>query len=434
MVFTIDASSTGTGSISGSTLTVTGAGTIILDANQAGNANYNAAAQVQQTLVVNKASQTITFGPLSPVTFGVATDHSRRPPAAVRAIRWSSPSTPAAPAPASISGSTLTVTGAGIFVLDANQAGNANYNAAAQVQQTLVVNKASQTITFMAPTNPVTFGVAPITLGATGGASGNAVVFSIDASSTGTGTISGSTLTVTGAGNIVLDANQAGNANYAAAAQVQQTLVVNKASQTITFGPLSPVTYGVAPITLSATGGASGNPVTFSVVSGPGSISGNTLTVTGAGSIVVQADQAGNANYTAAAPVQQTVTVQQTLTVNPTPVATVAPTSQTLPPPDVSVAFTPSGQEVLVVVSSNGILTQFDASGAHTLAEDVRAASVAFNPVGARGAAGGLLRRHPLPVRCGRNAPVGERRPLGRCDLHPLRARKCWRWSTPMAR
>ena len=53
MVFSIDSSSTGTGSISGNIadwLTMTGAGTIVIDANQAGNSNYNAAPQVQQTL------------------------------------------------------------------------------------------------------------------------------------------------------------------------------------------------------------------------------------------------------------------------------------------------------------------------------------------------------------------------------------------------
>ena len=208
-------------------------------------------------------SQTITFGPLSPVTYGVtpitlSATGGASGNAVVFTIDASSTGT------GSISGSTLTVTGAGTIVLDANQAGNANYTAAAQVQQTLVVNKASQTITF-GPLSPVTYGVAPITLSATGGASGSPVVFTIDASSTGSGTITGSTLTVTGAGNIVLDANQAGNANYTAAAQVQQTLVVNKASQTITFGPLSPVTFGVAPITLSATGGASGNAVVFTI-------------------------------------------------------------------------------------------------------------------------------------------------------------------------
>ena len=58
--------------------------------------------------------------------------------------------------------------------------------------------------------------------------SGNPVVFSIDSTSTGTGSISGSTLTVTGAGTFVLDANQAGNSNYNAAPQVQQTLVKSR--------------------------------------------------------------------------------------------------------------------------------------------------------------------------------------------------------------
>jgi uncharacterized repeat protein (TIGR01451 family) len=85
---------------------------------------------------------------------------------------------------------------------------------------------------------------------------------------------------------------------------------IGQASQTISFGPLSPVTYGVGPITLSATS-SSGLPVTFSVFSGLGSISGTTLTVTGAGSIVLDANQAGNSNYNAATQVQQTLVVNQ---------------------------------------------------------------------------------------------------------------------------
>jgi hypothetical protein len=110
---------------------------------------------------------------------------------------------------------------------------------------------------------------------------------------------------------VVVAANQAGNTNYTAAAQVTQSIVVNQASQAISFIASSPVTYGVSPITLTATGGASGNPVTFSIVSGPGSITGNTLTVTGAGTIVVAANQAGNTNYVAAAQVTQSIVVNQ---------------------------------------------------------------------------------------------------------------------------
>ncbi len=342
VVFSIDASSIGTGSISGSVLTVTGAGSIVLDANQAGDSNYNAAAQVQQTLVVSKAEQTITFtAPSSPITFVPNETINLNASASsggqvVFSIDASSSGT------GSISGSTLTVTGAGSIVLDANQAGDSNYNAAAQVQQTLVVNQASQTINFTAPASPITF--VPnetVNLSATGGASGNPVVFSIDASSSGTGSISGSTLTVTGAGSFVLDADQVGDSNYNAATQVQQTLVVNQADQTINFtAPTSPITFVPnETVNLSATGGASGNTVVFSIdasSSGTGSISGSTLTVTGAGSIVLDANQAGDSNYNAAAQVQQTLVVNKaSQTINFT-----APTSPIVFAPNETVNLT----------------------------------------------------------------------------------------------
>jgi subtilase family serine protease len=80
-------------------------------------------------------------------------------------------------------------------------------------------------------------------------------------------------------------------------------------TQTITFPTPPTQTYGVGSITLTATGGGSGNPVTYAVLSGPGTVSGSTLTITGAGSIVVQASQAGNSSYAAATPVDATVTV-----------------------------------------------------------------------------------------------------------------------------
>ena len=83
-------------------------------------------------------------------------------------------------------------------------------------------------------------------------------------------------------------------------------------TQTISFAPIaSPVTIGVPPIALSATGGGTLNPVTFSVLSGPGYVSGNWLYVTGVGTIVVAADQAGNADYSAAPEVTQSVVGQQ---------------------------------------------------------------------------------------------------------------------------
>ncbi len=81
--------------------------------------------------------------------------------------------------------------------------------------------------------------------------------------------------------------------------------------QNIVFDPLAPVTYGVAPITLSAKGGGSGNPVTFSIISGPGQMVGNKLRVDGAGDIVIETNQVGNNLYLDAVPVRQTLTVKQ---------------------------------------------------------------------------------------------------------------------------
>jgi len=291
----------GPSTISGSTVTLTGAGSVVLQASQVAAGNYTAGTQTA-TVTVAKESQTITFSaPASPVNYGVAPISLSVSASSGLAVAFNVVS-----GPGTISGSTLTITGAGTVVVAANQAGNTNYAAATQVTQSLVVNTASQTISFTAPTSPVTYGVSPITLVATGGASGNAVVYSVVS---GPATISGSTLTITGAGTVVVAANQAGNTNYAAATQVTQSITVNQASQTITFtAPTSPVTYGISPITLSATS-TSGLAVTFSVVSGPATVSGSTLTVTGVGTVVVAANQAGNANYAAATQVTQSIVV-----------------------------------------------------------------------------------------------------------------------------
>jgi hypothetical protein len=303
VVFTIDPSSTGTGTVSGSTLTVTGTGTLVIDANQAGNGNYTAAAQVEHTLiVVAPIPQAITFAqPASPIIYApsltvslTATGGASGNPV-VLTIDASSTGT------GTISGSTLTITGVGSFVIDANQAGNATYTAATQVQRTVVVNQAPQAINFTQPASPVVFSTGlTITLTATGGASGSAVVFTIDASSTAKGTISGSTVTVTGVGNLVIDANQAGNADYSVAPQVQRTVLINAPPPNFTIGATPPaqsiaagasaaytVTVGSMNgafndvVTLSATGLPTGATGTFTPTTiNPGSGSGNsTFTV-----------------------------------------------------------------------------------------------------------------------------------------------------------
>jgi hypothetical protein len=152
------------------------------------------------------------------------------------------PVTFGASGPATLIGSTLAITGTGTVTITANQAAGGNYAAAAQATQSISISKATQTISFTAPASPLTYGVASITLSATGGASDNAVVFNVV---TGPGRISGDKLKITGAGTVVVAANQAGNEDYAAATQVTRSITVFPAQLTVTANGASR-SYGAA--------------------------------------------------------------------------------------------------------------------------------------------------------------------------------------------
>ncbi|MGA2350949.1 MAG: hypothetical protein ABSF70_10985 [Terracidiphilus sp.] len=325
VTLTLDASSTGTGTFIGGVLTVTGAGTFVIDANQAGNATYAPATEVKLTITVGLAAQTISFTApaITTYTYPVAA------PITVAATATSTlPVTLALDASSTGAGTfvggVLTVTGAGTFVIDANQAGNGSYAPAPQVKLTITVNKATQTSSFTAPTTTTyTYPVAaPITVMATS-TSTLTTALTLDASSTGAGTFVGGVLTVTGAGTFVIDANQAGNANYSAAPQVQLTITVNKGTQTISFTAPTTTTYAfpvAAPITVTATSTSTlTTALTLDASStGAGTFIGGVLTVTGTGTFVIDANQVGNANYSAAPQVQLTITVNkgtQTITI-----------------------------------------------------------------------------------------------------------------------
>lgn len=210
--------------------------------------------------------------------------------------------------PATISGNTLTISGTGAVTVSADQGGNTNYSAATQVTQTVMVNAAPQTINFVLPSSATYTPSLTVPLSASA-SSGLSVSYSV----TGPATVSSNTLTITGAGTVVVTATQAGNSLYTAATPVSQSIIVGKALQTINFtAPPSVVLYGTAPLSLSATA-TSGLGVTFQVDSGPGTINGTVLTISGAGKIVVEADQAGDPNNSAAAPVTATIVVNPAL-------------------------------------------------------------------------------------------------------------------------
>src|SRR5262249_42742045 len=84
-------------------------------------------------------------------------------------------------------------------------------------------------------------------------------------------------------------------------------IVIQQAPQAITFTSMPPAdTVAGAIYNVTATGGGSGNPVTYTV-SGTCVVNGALVTFTGTGSCTITANQAGDNNYLAAPSVQQTV-------------------------------------------------------------------------------------------------------------------------------
>ena len=67
----------------------------------------------------------------------------------------------------------------------------------------------------------------------------------------------------------------------------------------LSFAAIAAQAYGNAPFTVSATSASSGA-VTYAVVSGPATISGSTVTLTGAGTVLLSASQAASGNFAAA--------------------------------------------------------------------------------------------------------------------------------------
>jgi hypothetical protein len=81
-------------------------------------------------------------------------------------------------------------------------------------------------------------------------------------------------------------------------------------AQTITFPQIADQVYGAPTIPLAAISSSS-LPVSYSIVSGQATLSGNSLTITGVGEITVRASQGGNIDYLPATPVEQTFTARK---------------------------------------------------------------------------------------------------------------------------
>jgi hypothetical protein len=123
-------------------------------------------------------------------------------------------------------------------------------------------------------------------------------------------TVTGSQVAAIAAGTCSIMALQGGNTTYMVAPPVTQNLTVAQGTQSIAFGSPGNQYLNTAPLNISATA-SSGLPVTLASNTPLAcTVSGNTVTLAGAGTCSITATQAGNANFAAAAPVTRSFTVE----------------------------------------------------------------------------------------------------------------------------
>ncbi len=251
------------------------------------------------------SDQTITFNALTPITYGSSTTLALN----ATASSGLPVSYAVVSGPGSISGSTLTITAAGSIVIQASQGGNASYNPAPSVTQTLVVNPKALTVSGATAQNKVYDGttVAVITGASLVGVVGADVV-NVSGGGTFAQANAANGLVVTPA----LSLSGAQAANYTLTQPTGLTANITQAAQTITFLALNSVQLGSANFNLTATASSglavtytSSNPAVASVTTG------GVVTIVGVGTAVITAAQPGNTNYSAASSVNQNLVVTQ---------------------------------------------------------------------------------------------------------------------------
>jgi hypothetical protein len=132
----------------------------------------------------------------------------------------------------SVTGSTLTYTTAGTCVVAVTRIADTNYQARTDVVS-FTIGLASQTITF-GSLSAKSYSSDTFTVTATSSASLSVVFTSASQSVCTTSGVSGSTITLLNVGTCVINANQIGDSNIAAASQVSQNFAVNPRAITVT--------------------------------------------------------------------------------------------------------------------------------------------------------------------------------------------------------
>ncbi len=300
----VNAGTTGC-TISGNTLNHTTSGTCVVRATAASNTNYNVATQ-DVSFVISKVDQLVTW---NPVTNLLAVPSSSTMLAASTngngAISYSIAD--AGTTGCTVSGTTLSYTGAGTCQVTATAAATNYYNVASTTVS-FTISKATQgALTITAANAPLTFTSSPLAttiLSTTGGNGLGIMMYSVATESTEVCSVSGNTVTALTAGTCVIEAIKLGDNAYLDRAGTL-SITINKGTQapivlvpgesSFNYNPVSPATT-----TFTTSGGSGDGSISYAVASSSVSIcslSGNTITALSAGNCVIEATKLGDINY-----------------------------------------------------------------------------------------------------------------------------------------
>ena len=350
--FTYTSSDSSVATIAGTTVTIIGTGSSTITANQASTTNY-VSTTITAALVVNSATPTITGFTVSAKTF-LDASFTITPPTSnsTGLITYTSSNL----AVATVDGNVVTIIVAGSSTITASQASTANY-LAGTITASFVVNKATPTITsFSVPAN--TFGNAPFTI--TDPSSNSAGAFTYTSSNTAVATVSGTTVTIVGGGSSTITATQATTANYLAGT-ITASLVISQTSSTITNFSVPAKTFGNAPFTITPPTSNSAGAFTYtSSNTAVATVAGTTVTIVGAGSSTITANQASTNNYFSGTITSSLVVSQATPTITfsvLTKTFGTAPFTITPPTSNSTGAFTYASSNTDVATVSGNVIT-----------------------------------------------------------------------------
>ncbi len=300
----------------GSTILMLGAGTCTIAADQPGNTNYTAAPQATQSITIAKAQPRPLTLSANPSTINVSetsalTVSGGGGTGTINYFVTSGACSVTGTGPSA----SLTSATAGSCTVEARQAGDGNYLGGTSNPVIIQVGTGAQ-LPLVLTANPTSLDVNSISQLSTSGGSGDGVVTYAVTSGACTVNGSGPTATVTAAaqGQCQITATKPGNKDYGPATSNPVTVTFNRLAPPALVLTASPVSIGFnGSSTLGTTGGIPGAPVSYSV-SGPCSVSGNTLLGVSAGLCTVTASQAETAVYSAVTSNPVTITVKERTT------------------------------------------------------------------------------------------------------------------------